>query len=278
MSTSTSTVPARIGRISLVSGACVIAIFPLYWMVRTALAPKDSVFLKGISLWPTTITLSNFARAWNDAHLSRAMLLGGVVTVVILIFQIVTCVPAAYAFAKLEFRHRQLWYGLVLSALLIPIQATAIPTYVGISKVHMVDTPVALVLPFMTSAFGIFIIRQYMVTIPDTLLEAARMDGLTRWQTLLRVVVPLSKPAILTFAVFSVFAHWNDYLWPLLVSRSPHLRTPPLALATFQDAELGTDYGALAAGATIVTIPVLVMFAFAKRRFVAGISGGEVTG
>lgn len=278
MATPTSSLPAKLGRTTLVTIACAVAIFPLYWMVRTALAPPDAVFFKGISLWPTSVTLDNFERAWNDAHLARAMALGAAVTLAILAVQLLTCVPAAFAFAKLDFRYRNMWYGFVLAALLIPIQATAIPTYIGISRAGLVDTPVALVLPFMTSAFGIFIIRQYMVTIPDALLEAARMDGLTRFQTLVRVVVPLSKPAILTFAVFSVFAHWNDYMWPLLVSRSPDLHTPPLALAVFQDAEQGTDYGALAAGATIVTVPVLVMFAFAKRRFIAGIGGGEVTG
>jgi multiple sugar transport system permease protein len=278
MATQPTSLAGRAGRGAVLSLACAVALFPLYWMVRTAVSPPDAVYFKGISFLPTRLTFDNFTRAWNDAHLARAMALGAVVTVSILAIQLMTCVPAAFAFAKLQFRHRNLWYGLVLAALLIPIQATAIPTYIGISRANLVDTPVALVLPFMTSAFGIFIIRQYMVTIPDALLEAARMDGLSRLQVLLRVVVPLSRPAILTFSVFSVFAHWNDYMWPLLVSRSPEMRTPPLALAVFQDAERGFDYGALTAGATIVTIPVLVLFAFAKRRFIAGISGGEVTG
>jgi multiple sugar transport system permease protein len=221
MRTQPTSLAGRAGRGAVLTIACAVAIFPLYWMVRTAVSPKDAVYFKGISFLPTRFTFDNFTRAWNDAHLARAMALGAIVTFAILAIQLLTCVPAAFAFAKLRFRHRNLWYGLVLAALLIPIQATAIPTYIGISRANLVDTPVALVLPFMTSAFGIFIIRQYMVTIPDALLEAARMDGLSRLQTLVRVVVPLSRPAILTFSVFSVFAHWNDYMWAAAWRRPP---------------------------------------------------------
>lgn len=255
-----------------------IAVFPFYWMMRTALAPKDEVFFQGISLLPTSITFENFKTAWSDAGLSTAMLNGVMVTTAILVVQLLMVIPAAYAFAKLQFRGRNVLYVAVLAALLIPIQATAVPTYVVLSRFGLIDTRLSLVLPFATSAFGIFIVRQYMTTIPDSVLEAARMDGLSQFTTLWRIVVPLARPAILTFAVFSIFVHWNEYLWPLLAARSPELRTPPLALASLQDAELGTDFGALAAGAVIVTLPIIVLFVFARKRFVAGIGGGEATG
>jgi multiple sugar transport system permease protein len=265
-------------RWALVAVAAFVALFPFYWMLRTAVAPKDEVFFKGLALLPERLTFENFRRAWTNAGLGQAMVNGTIVTLSILAAQLVTCIPAAYVFAKLHFKGRNLLYGLVLAALLIPVQATAIPTYIGLSRLSLVDTKLSLVLPFVTSAFGIFLIRQYMTTIPDALLEAARMDGLSHLQTLRRIVVPMARPAILTFAVFSVFVHWNDYLWPLLVARSDSLRTPPLALAVFQNAELGTDYGAMAAGATVVTIPIVVLFLLAHRRFVAGIAGGEVVG
>lgn len=265
-------------KLALCIGTALVALTPFYWMIRTALAPEDEVFFSGISLWPTQISWSNFTRAWSDAGLGRAMVNGAIVTIAILVIQLITCIPAAYAFAKLKFRGRQALYGIVLAALLIPVQATAIPTYIGLSRFDLVDTRLSLVLPFVTSAFGIFIIRQYMVTIPDSLLEAARMDGLSQATTLWRVMVPVARPAILTFAVFSIFVHWNDYLWPLLAARSPELQTPPLALATLQDAEQGTDFGALTAGATMVTMPIVVLFVFARKRFVAGIGGGETTG
>lgn len=266
---------ARVGKWIAVLVTVTIAVFPFYWMLRTAVADTSSVFFTGLSPFPEHVELGNFVRAWHQGNLGTAMRNGLVVTVSILCCQLLTCVPAAYAFAKLRFRGRDTLYGLVLACLLIPSQATALPLYLGIGSVGLANTLLALVLPFTTSAFGIFLLRQYMLTIPDALLEAARADGLGLFPTLWRVVVPLSAPAIATFSVFSIFVHWNDYLWPLLVARSENLHTPPLALATFQQVDTGTDYGALAAGAVITTAPIVILFLIAQRRFVAGIAGGE---
>lgn len=268
----------RAGLIVAVGAVSAVAIFPFYWMLRTALAPPDEVFFRGLSPLPARATLSNFGRAWSGAGLGRAMANGAIVTLAILLAQLATCIPAAYAFAKLRFRGRRALYALVLAALLVPTQATAVPAFIMLAQVELTDTLVALVAPFVTSALGIFIIRQYMVTIPDALIEAARMDGLSHRHILWRIVVPLSRPAILTFAVYSVLVHWNDFLWPRLVARSPANYTPPLALAVFQDVERGTDFGVLAAGAVIVTLPVVAIFLLARRGVTRGIAGGEVVG
>lgn len=267
-------------RWALVAFTAAVALFPFLWMLRTSLAPPDEVYANGLDLLPGALTLGNYTEAWRDAGLGSAMLNGAIVVAAIVALQIVTCVPAAYTFAKLRFRGRDLLYGSALIALLIPIQAVAIPTFLALSELDLVNTRLSLILPFASSAFGIFLIRQYMVTIPDALLEAARMDGLGHARTLLRIVVPISRPAIYTFALFSIFVHWNDYLWPLLVARDPGLRTPPLALAFFQQEAVasGVDFGALTAGAAIVTAPIVALFVLTRRRFVAGISGGEVVG
>lgn len=278
---SVAKVPAAVRRLAksaLVAVAVSVALFPFYWMLRTSVAPENEVYFDGIALLPDAITGENYVRAWRDADLGSAMLNGIIVVAAILVLQILTCVPAAYAFAKLKFRGRNLLYGLVLAALLVPIQATAVPTFLVLSRADLINTRISLVLPFATSAFGIFLIRQYIVTIPDSLLEAVRMDGLGRVQTLLRVVVPMVMPAILTFTLFSVFVHWNDYLWPLLVARDPELRTPPLALAVFNNPDIQPDYGAYTAAAAVITIPIVVLFLFARRRFVAGLTGGEIVG
>ncbi|MGW1680968.1 carbohydrate ABC transporter permease [Saccharopolyspora sp. NPDC002376] len=268
----------RVVRLGLVLTTVSVAVFPFYWMLRTAFAAENSVFFNGISLLPEELALDNFTRAWHEADLGTAMLNGALVTVSILCCQLITCVPAAYAFAKLRFRGRDALFGLVLACLLVPTQATAIPLYLGIGSVGLANTWIALVLPFTTSAFGIFLMRQYMVTIPDSLLEAARADGLGTLTILWRLVVPMSSPAIATFSIFSIFAHWNDYLWPLLVARDRALYTPPQALAIFQQADTGIDYGALAAGAVIITAPIVLLFLIAQRRFIAGIAGGEIPG
>lgn len=266
----------KIVRIGLLVVAATVAIFPFLWMIRTSVASPDSV-LDGAPI-PATLDMGNYARAWQQADLGAAMLTGAVVTVSILVLQLVTCIPAAYAFAKLRFRGRSTLYAVVLACLLIPTQATALPLFLGVSSIGLANTLTALIAPFATSAFGVFLLRQHMLTIPDALLEAARADGLRTFSTLRRVVVPASAPAIATFAVFSIFVHWNDYLWPLLVARDPGLRTPPLALAIFQQADTGQDFGALAAGAVIITAPIVALFLLAQRRFVAGVAGGELPG
>lgn len=267
----------RIVKWGAVAATVAVAVFPLYWMLRTALAGSTSVFESGIPILPKQFALSNFSQAWNAADLGQAMFNGAVVTVSILACQLVTCVPAAYVFAKLRFRGRAALYGLVLACLLVPEPATAIPMYIGVAKFGLANTRAGLILPFVTSSFGIFLIRQYMVTIPDGIIEAARVDGLSSFTILRKIMIPMSMPAIATFAIFSIFVHWNDYLWPLLVARSPNIATPPLALATFQNSALGgVNYAQLAAGAVIITAPIVLLFAFAQRQFVAGISGTEI--
>jgi len=268
----------RIVRYGAVLVATTVAVFPFLWMIRTSVASRDAVLISGISPIPASFDLGNYARAWQQADLGTAMLNGAIVTTGILTLQLLTCIPAAYAFAKLRFRGRDGLYLLVVGCLLVPTQATALPLFLGISAVGLADTMAALILPFASSAFGIFLLRQHMTTIPDALLEAARADGLRTFSVLRRVVVPATAPAIATFAVFSIFVHWNDYLWPLLVARDAGLRTPPLALAVFQQVETGQDFGALAAGAVIVTAPIVVLFLLAQRRFVAGVAGGELPG
>lgn len=268
----------RVGRYTVVAVAVLIAVFPFVWMLRTAVAAPEDVIAGGISPLPQSFDLSNFSRAWTQAGLARSMLVGLVVSVGILVCQLVVCVPAAYAFAKVPFRGRDTLLYVVLACLLVPTQATALPLFLGISSFGLSNTLLGLILPFTSSAIGIYLLRQHMLTIPDALLEAARADGLRTFSIITRVVVPSSAPAIATFSVLSIFVHWNDYLWPLLVARSPELRTPPLALAVFQQAEIGVDFGALAAAATIITAPVIVIFLIAQRRFIAGIAGGELPG
>lgn len=268
----------RIVRIGLAVLTASVAVFPFVWMLRTSVAGADSVLLDSFEPIPSSFDLSNYTRAWTEADLGTAMLNGAVVTVAILALQLLTCVPAAYAFAKLRFRGRDPLFLLVLGCLLIPTQATALPLFLGVSSMGLANTLAALIVPFASSAFGIFLLRQHMMTIPDALLEAARADGLRTFSTLRRVVVPASAPAIATFAVFSIFVHWNDYLWPLLVARDASLHTPPLALAIFQQSDTGQDFGALAAGAVIITAPIVALFLLAQRRFVAGFAGGELPG
>lgn len=262
----------------LVAIAITVSLFPFLWMVRTSLAPADEISISGSNPIPSHLDWGNFARAWNEANLGPSVVTGLIVTVAILALQLLTCIPAAYVLAKVKMRGVNVALGIVLGCLLVPTQVTLIPLFIGVNLAGLADTIPGLIVPFMTSAFGIFLLRQQMMSIPDGLLEAARTDGLGHFQTLLRVVVPMAGPGIAAFSVFSVFTHWNDYMWPLLIARSPGVVTPPLALAIFQQADTGFDYSALAAGAVIVTAPIVVLFLVAQRRFVQGMSGAEIPG
>lgn len=268
----------RVVRWLIIALAVLVSLFPFYWVLRTSLAPADQVFFNGISLFPDRIDLGNFARAWTQGGLGQAVLVGALVTGRILVLQLITCIPAAYVLAKVRLRWTGVVLALVLGCVLVPSQVTLVPTFIGINAAGLADTMAGLIVPFLTSAFGIFLLRQQMTAIPEALLEATRVDGLGHVRTLTRVVVPMAAPGIAAFSVFSVFTHWNEYLWPLLVARTPSLRTPPLALAVFQQADAGFDYSALAAGAVIVTAPVVLLFLFAQRQFVQGMSGAEVPG
>jgi multiple sugar transport system permease protein len=162
---------------------------------------------------------------------------------------------------------------LVLVGMLIPPQTVAVPNYVTISGLGLADTRFGLVLPFAANAIGIFLMRQYMSTVPTSLLEAARMDGLGPWRTLWRVVLPQSTPAIAAVATFSFLVNFNEYLWPLLVARSPGNYTPPLALAVFTTSAGLPDFAQLSAAALIISLPSLIIFLIAQRKLTAGLAG-----
>ncbi len=268
----------RIGKWVFLAAALVISFFPFFWMARTSVAGHDEVFNAEFSLLPETITFEAYARAWTEGALGNAMLVGLLVTFAILALQLLTCIPAAYVLAM----HRRRWtgkvFGFVLLCLLIPGQVTMIPLFIGINQFRLGDTLAALILPFATSVLGTFMIRNQMMSIPTALMEASEMDGLGPVRTMVSIVVPMAKPGIAAFSVYSIFVHWNDYMWPLLAARSPEIQTPPLALAIFQDAATGFDYPALAAGAAIVTVPIIIVFLVAQKHFVRGMSGTEITG
>jgi multiple sugar transport system permease protein len=186
--------------------------------------------------------------------------------------------PCAYALAKLRFPGRELILGLVLFGMLVPIQVTALPLYAGFARFGLLDTYAALVLPFVSSAFAVFLFRQFFLTIPNELLDAARLDGLSEISIVVRVLWPLTLPAATAFSIFSVVSHWNDLFWPLVAVRSPDLNTPPLGILYFRSAEAGDRYGELMAATTIVTLPLVLAFLVAQRRFIEGVSLGALKG
>lgn len=250
-----------------------LTLFPFYWMLVTSFRPSQEVFSAHFSWLPETfVGLENYRTALSQAPVLRFMANGVIMCLGILAVQIATAVPCAYALAKYEFRGRGLVFGLVLFGLCIPIQVPALPLYLGLAFTGTLDTYFAMMLPFFLSVFAIFLLRQVFRSFPDDIIHAARLDGLGEMEILWRIVVPSAAPSIAAFSVFSITAHWNDLYWPLIVVTSSELAPPPLGMMYFSDADVGTNIGALMATATMLTAPLMIIFLFAQRHFVRGVT------
>ncbi len=215
----------------------------------------------------------NYTAAFNEAPLLRYLLNGVIVTVSIFVIQVLVALPCAYALAKLRFWGRDVVFGLVIFCLLIPVHAIALPLYIMLAKAGLTNTYAALVIPWTISVFGIFLMRQFFKTVPDDLIDAARMDGMSEFGIVWKVMLPTAIPALLAFAIFSVVAHWNDYYWPrIVITGDRDLMTPPLGLRMFRSDLDGNEYGPMMAATTVIVAPLVVAFLLAQRRFIEGIT------
>lgn len=256
----------------LIAGALFV-VMPFVWMLVTSIKPPAEIFSATLSLWPRKFHgIENYSFALNAAPLLRFALNGVIVCAGILIVQLATSIPCAYALAKLRFPGRNLLMVLILLVLAIPEQVPALPLYIGLAWTGQLNSYFSLMLPFFLSAFAIFLLRQFFRSFPDDILNAARLDGMSEFEIVWRIVTPSAMPAIAAFAVFSIVAHWNDIYWPLIVISDNHLATPPLGMLFFADAETGSNYGALTAAATILTVPLVLVFLLARRRFIQGVT------
>jgi multiple sugar transport system permease protein len=215
----------------------------------------------------------NYTAAFSEAPLLRYLLNGVIVTLSIFFIQVLVALPCAYALSKLRFWGRDAVFGMVLFCLLIPVHAIALPLYVMLANLGLTNTYAALIIPWTISVFGIFLMRQFFMTVPDDLIDAARMDGMSEFAIVWRVMLPTAIPALLAFAIFSVVAHWNDYYWPrIVITGDRDLMTPPLGLRMFKSDLDGDEYGPMMAAATVIVTPLVVAFLLAQRRFIEGIT------
>ncbi len=215
----------------------------------------------------------NYGQAFSKAPLLRYLFNGVVVTLSIFFIQVLVALPCAYALSKLRFWGRELVFTMVLLGLLIPVHAIALPLYIMLSKVGLTNTYAALVIPWTISVFGIFLMRQFFMTVPDDLIDAARMDGMSEFAIVWKVMLPTAIPALLAFGIFSIVAHWNDYFWPrVVITGTRELFTPPPGIREFASGIDGSDYGPMMATACVFVVPLIVAFLLAQRRFIQGIT------
>ncbi len=266
------TILGALRHVVLLIGAAVM-LAPFIWMIATSFKPPHEIFAGELTLLPRQWHAhQNYYEAFTKVPMLRYLLNGLIVTSLIFALQIVVAVPCAYALAKLSFRGQNTIFALVLLGILIPSQVPAIPLYIMLWQVGLLDTYAAMIVPSIISVFGSFLMRQVFKTIPDELIQAARLDGLSEFSIVWRIMVPAAMPAVVSFGIFSVVAHWNDYFWPLLVINTRDLAPPPLGVAFFRNEEAGNDYGPLMAGAVIITAPLVAAFLLAQRRFIEGMT------
>lgn len=256
----------------LIAGAAVI-LLPFVWMLLTSIRAPGEILTSGLNPIPRSFhAVENYSDALTAAPLARFMLNGVIVCLGILVVQLLVAIPAAYALAKLRFPGRAALFAFVIAGLSVPIQVPALPLYLSLAQTGLLDSYFALMLPFFLSVFAIFQFRQAFKTFPDEIIQAARVDGMGEGEILWRIVVPSAWPSITAFSIFSIVAHWNDLYWPMIVIQRVEYAPPPLGMLYFAGSEAGTNYGSLMAGATLITAPLVVLYLFARRRFVQGIT------
>jgi multiple sugar transport system permease protein len=260
-------------RLLLLLALGLLVLMPYIWMISASLKPLDELFGASLNLWPERFhAIENYGRVFGQIPVFGYLWNGLVVCAGILVFQLMFAVPAGYALAKLRFPGREWVFGLVMLGLLVPPHVPALPLYVAFSQLGLLNTYAALILPFTISVFAIFLFRQFFKSLPDELIHAARLDGMGELEVVWRVVLPNAWPAATAFAIFSVVAHWNDLFWPLIVIEGQARATPALGVLYFRSDEAGDDFAALMAAAVIMTLPLVLAFLFAQRRFVEGIA------
>ncbi|NPV81388.1 MAG: carbohydrate ABC transporter permease [Firmicutes bacterium] len=246
-------------------------IMPFLWMITTSLKPLNRVFAYPPEWLPRYFEWGNYLAALRGAPFERFYLNTIIIAVTVTFSQLVLCSMAAYAFARLRFHGRDILFMAVLSTMMIPGQVTLIPSFLVVKHLNWLDTYYALIVPDMVGAFGIFLLRQFLISLPVDLEDAARIDGCSRFMILWRILLPLIKPALSTLAVFNFMWSWNAFLWPLIVTNKTTMRTIQVGLSIFRS-RYGIQWTYLMAGTVIATLPVLVVFLFGQKQFIRGIT------
>ncbi|WP_230869133.1 carbohydrate ABC transporter permease [Iocasia frigidifontis] len=245
-----------------------IFVFPFVWMVSTSFKSLQEVLIFPPKWIPDKLMFQNFVKAWSSGPFVTYFINSVLVSVSILALQFATMVPAAYAFARYKFKGYKLVFGITIAALMIPPQITFLPVYLQMSAWSALKTHIPLIIPFGASAFGIFLLRQSFMQVPDEIIEAAKLDDASEWKIMWNIMVPMARPVFITFGLFSFIYHWNDYFWPLVMTNSEAIRTLPIGIAMLKDAEGGINWNIVMAGNMILVAPILLVFFFARRQII----------
>ena len=260
----------------LIAGG-LITLFPLFWMLSASFMTSGEATTFPPHLLPHHGTLAQYRELFVRLNIGRAFLSSAIVAVTVTVFSVLFGSMAGYAFAKLRFGGRQKLFGLLLVALVIPPQVGMLPLFLLMKTFGLVNSYWGAIIPSMVTVFGIFLIRQFMLSIPDDLLEAARLDGANEWRIYWTIVMPLARPILATLATFMFMSTWNDFMWPLIILSDQTHYTLPVALANLSGEHV-QDVELMMAGSVVTVLPVLLLFIVLQRYYIAGIMQGSVKG
>ncbi|GHH65952.1 carbohydrate ABC transporter permease [Promicromonospora soli] len=245
---------------------------PLVWMVVSSVKPEGEIRQFPPTLIPDQVTWTNYTELFASLNFPRYFLNSVVVALVVTVGSVLFSAMVGYALAKLDFPGRRALFALVMGTLMVPGMVTFVPLFVLVANLDLINTYAALVLPFLAAPFGVFLMRQFMLDVPDELLDAARVDGAGEFRTFFRIVLPQTRPALATLGILTFLGSWNNFLWPLVAVQSADKYTLPVALALYSTGQNTVQYGLLVAGATVIVLPILIVFLALQRHIVQGIS------
>ena len=240
--------------------------YPFIWMVFTSFKPYKETTIYPPTLLPTNWTTEGYVKALEMVDVATFLKNSLIVSLTVLVLQYLVIVPAAYAFARCKFRFKGFFFGIVLLGFMIPQQVTFIPIYLMFSKAGLLQSLIPQILPFISNAFGIFLLRQYFMQIPEEIIEAARLDDAGELKIILRIMIPMARPAIFTIGLLSFISSWNSYFWPLIMTTKDAYRTLPIGVAMLNSQEGGRLWNVLMAGNMFLVVPILIVYLFANKQ------------
>jgi multiple sugar transport system permease protein len=263
---------AKISLYTVLGLGLLVVVGPFIWMALASVKPEAEIRSVPPTWLPETWTLDNFRELFTRLDFPQYFFNSTLVAVLITAGNLVFCSLLGYALAKLNFPGRKALFLVVLGMLMVPGMVTFVPQFVLVSNMGLANSYAGLVLPFLAGPFGVFLMRQFLLSIPDDLIEAARVDGAGEWRIFWRIVLPLCRPALATLGILTFLSSWNNFLWPLVVATTEDKYTLPVALALYSVGQNRTDFGLLLAGAVVVVLPVLIVFLILQRHFLRGIA------
>ena len=259
--------------------ATLVVFLPLLWMVLSSFKQPGEIITMDLEILPEGLNLQNYQIAMTTVPFGQFFLNSAIVTAAGASVKVVLAILTAYALVFVRFPFKNAIFMLILVALMVPPQVSILPNYILISGMGGTNTLWGIILPGLGTAFGTFLLRQHFLTLPNSILESAEIDGAGHWRRLWRIVVPISVPSIATVALVTIVSEWNEYIWPLIITDRPDTMTLPVGLTLLQNSESNASgWGILMAGAVLVIVPILIVFAALQRYIVAGLTQGSVTG